>query len=140
MRNEEKTIQHATEDEGTAQGSLCSPLPEICRLGICQRDSVDIGHTRCYKICRASAAYRVIRGVRSSPFRGQRIAFGATRNLIGGDLVSAVAAVVAVAFLGTDPLSTSLAVGVSILLMYITRTIHPPGGSTALIGVMGGAG
>lgn len=62
------------------------------------------------------------------------------RNLIGGHLVSAVVAVVTVAFLGTGPLATSLAVGVSILLMYATRTIHPPGGSTALIGVMGGAG
>lgn len=33
-----------------------------------------------------------------------------------------------------------LAVGISLFLMYITRTVHPPGGSTALIGVMGGAG
>ncbi len=62
------------------------------------------------------------------------------RNLIGGHLVSALVAVITVALLGTGPLATSLAVGVAILLMYLTRTIHPPGGSTALIGVMGGAG
>ncbi len=62
------------------------------------------------------------------------------RNLIGGHLISALVAVVTVAFLGTGPMATSLAVGVAILLMYLTRTIHPPGGSTTLIGVMGGAG
>jgi len=62
------------------------------------------------------------------------------RNLIGGHLISAIVAVVTVALLGTGPLATALAVGVSLFLMYVTRTVHPPGGSTALIGVMGGAG
>jgi CBS-domain-containing membrane protein len=36
--------------------------------------------------------------------------------------------------------AVSLAVGISIFLMYLTRTIHPPGGATALIGVQGHAG
>jgi CBS-domain-containing membrane protein len=34
----------------------------------------------------------------------------------------------------------ALAVGLAIFLMYLTRTIHPPGGATALIGVQGHAG
>lgn len=62
------------------------------------------------------------------------------RNLIGGHLVSALVAVVVVAFGGSGPYSIALAVGFSIFLMYITRTIHPPGGATALIGVQGHAG
>jgi CBS-domain-containing membrane protein len=62
------------------------------------------------------------------------------RNLIGGHFVSALVAVVAVAFGATGPLGMSLAVGISILVMYLTRTIHPPGGATALIGVQGHAG
>ncbi|MBJ6725049.1 HPP family protein [Geomesophilobacter sediminis] len=57
------------------------------------------------------------------------------RNLIGGHLVSALVAVVTVLAGGTDAVAVSLAVGVSIGLMYLTRTVHPPGGATALIGV-----
>ncbi len=34
----------------------------------------------------------------------------------------------------------SLAVGISLFCMYLTRTVHPPGGATALIGVQGHAG
>jgi len=56
------------------------------------------------------------------------------RNLIGGHLVSALVAVVVVALGGPGPFPIALAVGFSIFLMYITRTIHPPGGATPLIG------
>jgi CBS-domain-containing membrane protein len=62
------------------------------------------------------------------------------RNLLGGHLVSAAIAVTVVQLFGSGALAISLAVGFSILLMYITRTIHPPGGSTAFIGVQGHAG
>jgi CBS-domain-containing membrane protein len=62
------------------------------------------------------------------------------KNLVGGHLVSATVAVIIVALFGSGPLAISLAVGISIFLMYITRTIHPPGGATALIGVQGHAG
>lgn len=61
------------------------------------------------------------------------------RNLVGGHLVSAAIAVAVVHFIGSGPLSISLAVGLAVLLMYLTRTIHPPGGSTAFIGVQGKA-
>jgi len=62
------------------------------------------------------------------------------RNLVGGHLVSSTIAVAVVHLIGTGPLAISLAVGFSILFMYLTRTIHPPGGSTAFIGVQGHAG
>jgi CBS-domain-containing membrane protein len=62
------------------------------------------------------------------------------RNLVGGHLLSALVAVIVVAIGGSGPLPIALAVGFSIFLMYITRTIHPPGGATALIGVQGHAG
>lgn len=62
------------------------------------------------------------------------------RNLIGGHLVSASVAVSMVALFGSGALAMAAAVGLSIFLMYLTRTIHPPGGSTALIGVQGHAG
>jgi CBS-domain-containing membrane protein len=62
------------------------------------------------------------------------------RNLIGGHLLSATVAVSIVALGWTGPTAMALAVGLAIFLMYLTRTIHPPGGATALIGVQGHAG
>lgn len=61
------------------------------------------------------------------------------RNLIGGHLISAVVAVILVALLGSSPVTIALAVGLSMMLMHLTHTTHPPGGATALIGVQGGA-
>lgn len=62
------------------------------------------------------------------------------RNLIGGHLISACVAAAIVALLGSSQLTMALAVGLSILLMNLTHTTHPPGGATALIGVQGHAG
>jgi CBS-domain-containing membrane protein len=62
------------------------------------------------------------------------------RNLIGGHLLSAAIAVATVALGGEGPVAVALAVGIAIFLMYLTRTVHPPGGATALIGVQGHAG
>ncbi len=62
------------------------------------------------------------------------------RNLVGGHFLSASVAVLIVALFGSGSLAMASAVGLSILVMYLTRTIHPPGGATALIGVQGHAG
>jgi len=59
------------------------------------------------------------------------------RNLIGGHLISALVAILLVQFFGNGFFIIGISVGLSIFLMYITRTLHPPGGATALIGVMG---
>lgn len=60
------------------------------------------------------------------------------RNLIGGHVVSAFAGVCCVMILQDQiALATASAVAVAILLMHVTRTIHPPGGATALIAVIG---
>jgi CBS domain-containing membrane protein len=62
------------------------------------------------------------------------------RNLIGGHLVSALAGVT-VQQLAPDVLwiTAPLAVSTSIVLMQISKTLHPPGGATALIAVTGSA-
>jgi CBS-domain-containing membrane protein len=61
------------------------------------------------------------------------------RNLIGGHVLSAVIGVTAVQFLGEQPwLASALAVSTAIALMHFTKTLHPPGGATALIAVIGG--
>jgi len=60
------------------------------------------------------------------------------RNLIGGHVVSAIVGVT-VQKLVPDALwlSAPLAVSLSIVLMQVTKTLHPPGGATALIAVTG---
>lgn len=62
------------------------------------------------------------------------------RNLIGGHVVSALVGVTVHKLVpGELWLAAALAVSVSIVLMQITRTLHPPGGATALIANMGSA-
>ncbi len=60
------------------------------------------------------------------------------RNLIGGHILSAIIGVTIAQLLPdiiwiTAPLSVSL----SIVMMQMTKTLHPPGGATALIAVTG---
>lgn len=60
------------------------------------------------------------------------------RNLIGGHVISGIIGVTIYKF---SPdilwLTAPLAVASSIVLMQITKTLHPPGGATALIAVTG---
>ncbi|HET8829047.1 MAG TPA: HPP family protein [Pelobium sp.] len=60
------------------------------------------------------------------------------RNLVGGHLVSALIGVT-VAKLAPDIiyLTAPMAVAFSIVAMQYTKTLHPPGGATALIAVIG---
>lgn len=61
------------------------------------------------------------------------------RNLVGGHIISAIIGVCAGRLFGYNMvLAASLAVSTSIALMHLTRTLHPPGGATALIAVIGG--
>jgi CBS-domain-containing membrane protein len=60
------------------------------------------------------------------------------RNLIGGHVISALVGVTCWQWLGGEPwLAQSVAVATAIALMHLTRTLHPPGGATALIAVIG---
>lgn len=59
------------------------------------------------------------------------------RNLIGGHVLSALIGVTMQKLLPDMIwLSAPLAVSISIVIMQITKTLHPPGGATALIAVM----
>lgn len=60
------------------------------------------------------------------------------RNLVGGHLISALIGVtIYKLFPETLWLSAPLAVSLSIVFMQITKTLHPPGGATALIATIG---
>ena len=58
------------------------------------------------------------------------------RNLILGNLLGAVSAVTFVAFLGTSPLVSGVAVASAIALGQSFRCLHPPAGAVALLGVL----
>ncbi len=60
------------------------------------------------------------------------------RNLVGGHVVSAIIGVTAYQLLHSHIwLAAPIAVAVAIGAMQLTRTLHPPGGATALIAVIG---
>ena len=60
------------------------------------------------------------------------------RNLIGGHILSAIIGVISFNLLGNNIwLASAFAVSTAILVMQLTLTLHPPGGATALIAVIG---
>ncbi len=62
------------------------------------------------------------------------------RNLIGGHVVSALVGVTVHKFIPAEPwITAALAVSLAIVCMQITKTLHPPGGATALIANIGSA-
>lgn len=60
------------------------------------------------------------------------------RNLIGGHIISAIIGVACYKLLGPSCIwiASSLAVATAIAAMHATKTLHPPGGATALIAVI----
>ncbi len=60
------------------------------------------------------------------------------RNVIGGHFISAIVGVtVSKIFMDQIWLAAALAVACSIVMMQITKTLHPPGGATSLLACIG---
>ncbi len=61
------------------------------------------------------------------------------RNLIGGHILSAVVGVASYQLFHAHLwFASAMAVATAIAVMHATKTLHPPGGATALIAVIGG--
>jgi len=61
------------------------------------------------------------------------------RNLVGGHVISGLTGVACFnLFGGTLWIAAAMSVSLAIAMMLITKTLHPPGGATALIAVIGG--
>lgn len=91
-----------------------------------------VANDNLYLIGSFGASSVLIYGIINSPL-------AQPRNLLGGHLISAIIGVtVAKFFPGEVWLACALAVSISIVAMQITKTLHPPGGATALIAVIGG--
>jgi CBS-domain-containing membrane protein len=68
-----------------------------------------------------------------------RSRFAQPRNIIGGHIISALVGVACYQlFGGTLWLASALAASLALAAMMVTKTMHPPGGATALIAVIGG--
>ncbi|MGE3539268.1 MAG: HPP family protein [Candidatus Tectimicrobiota bacterium] len=62
------------------------------------------------------------------------------RNLVGGHMISGFIGVLSYKLFSDIPwLAAGLGVSGAIVAMLLTRTLHPPGGATALLAVIGGA-
>jgi CBS-domain-containing membrane protein len=73
----------------------------------------------------------LIYGIINSPF-------SQPRNLIGGHLISAIIGVTIHMLIPNELwLSCAASVSLSIVIMQMTKTLHPPGGATALIANLG---
>ena len=65
--------------------------------------------------------------------------FSQPRNLVGGHVFSAIIGVTIFMLFGSDSsLAGPMSVSLAIVAMHFTRTLHPPGGATALIAIIGG--
>lgn len=61
------------------------------------------------------------------------------RNLLGGHILSGLVGVACFKLFGdTLWIASAMSVSLAIVVMLFTRTLHPPGGATALIAVIGG--
>lgn len=61
-------------------------------------------------------------------------------SVFGGHILSAIVGVTCARWIPNEMLAASTAVGAAIGVMYYLRCIHPPGGATALVAVIGGEG
>jgi CBS domain-containing membrane protein len=89
------------------------------------------GNDAVYLIGSFGASSVLVYGIIQSPF-------SQPRNLVGGHVISAIIGVT-VHKLIPDIIwiAAPLAVSFSIIFMQMTKTLHPPGGATALIAVIG---
>lgn len=60
--------------------------------------------------------------------------------MVGGNVISAIVGVTVYKFVPDVPIAAPLAVALAIGAMHYLRCIHPPGGATALVAVIGGTG
>lgn len=64
--------------------------------------------------------------------------FSQPRNLVGGHIISALIGISVYKYIPFDiEVLSAFAVSFSIVAMHYSRTLHPPGGATALVAVIG---
>jgi CBS-domain-containing membrane protein len=102
-------------------------------LGIFLVSEVLFGHEIAVMIVPSMGASAVLL------FAAPHAPFSQPWNLVTGHLLSAAIGVACWQWIPQITLAASAAVGLATGAMYITRSLHPPGGATALVAVIGGA-
>jgi CBS-domain-containing membrane protein len=111
--------------------SWCGAFVAIAAIGLVHQHFFD-GTPHILMVSSFGASAVLLFGAPRSPL-------AQPRNLIGGHVLSALIGVAAFKLLGGQIwLAEAGAVATAVALMHLTRTLHPPGGATALLAVIGG--
>ena len=100
----------------------------LCIFLIAYFNSVD--ETNIWLIPPFGASLVLVMAVHDSPL-------AQPRNVFFGHILSASSGVFLFYLLGNSPISISLALSLAIILMMITKTIHPPAGANPTIAILG---
>tara|TARA_B100000945_G_C19992000_1_gene417003 strand:- start:2 stop:460 length:459 start_codon:yes stop_codon:yes gene_type:complete len=100
----------------------------LCIFLIAYFNSVD--ETNIWLIPPFGASLVLVMAVHDSPL-------AQPRNVFFGHILSASSGVLLFYLLGNSPISISLALSLAIILMMITKTIHPPAGANPIIAILG---
>ena len=100
----------------------------LCIFLIAYFNSVDA--TNIWLIPPFGASLVLVMAVHESPL-------AKPRNVFFGHILSASSGVFLFYLLGNSPISISLALSLAIVLMMITKTIHPPAGANPIIAILG---
>jgi CBS-domain-containing membrane protein len=145
-------IRHMTQPEKKS-----APAGYLCKMrGCATNDWRPCMHEACWSAAGAFAGILLLGLLNSFLSRADSVlligSFGASavlaygapdaplaqpRNLVGGHLLSAATGVACFQLLGNDAFAAAAAVSLAIFFMHLTGTLHPPGGATALIAVIG---
>jgi len=99
----------------------------LCIFLIAYFNSVD--ETNIWLIPPFGASLVLVMAVHDSPL-------AQPRNVFFGHILSASSGVFLFYLLGNSPISISLALSLAIILMMITKTIHPPAGANPIIAIL----
>ena len=130
-------------------GSSAPPAPGMSEvvlsgsLSACGIGALSLLH---FGLCDASDCTMILGSFGASAvllYAAPAVPFSQPRNVLGGHLISCAVGVACHEFISvsmnTPALAVAVAVPTSIMLMQLTRTLHPPAGGTTLIAVLGSA-
>ena len=99
-----------------------------CMLLIAYFNSID--KTNFWLIPPFGASLVLVMGVHDSPL-------ASARNVFFGHILSAFSGVLVFYFIGESPVAIASGLALAIILMMITKTVHPPAGANPIIAILG---
>ena len=100
----------------------------ICMFLIAYFNSIDTSNI--WLIPPFGASLVLVMAVHDSPL-------ASPRNVFFGHILSASSGVLMFYFLGETPLAIAAGLGLAIILMMLTKTVHPPAGANPVIAILG---